>query len=449
MGAARSGASGGRPGGVDPSTADLDGIDLSDFDFWARSLEYREAAFAALRTRRPVPFFAEPDFGDFAQGPGYYALTRHGDIFEASRRPEVFESGQGATEIVDLPEHFREFFGSMIELDDPRHTRLRKIVSRGFTPKRLERLQGHVQRIAEGIVDDVAERGECDFVTDVAARLPLKVICDMMGIPEADYEFVFDRTNAILGVHDSEYVAQTDDSNDLAAALLTAGGELAQLVQELGRKRVEAPTDDLISALVNTDVDGERLTDAELASFFILLVVAGNETTRNAISHGLRLLTDNPDQHRLWASDFERYAPTAVEEIVRIASPVIWMRRTAASDVELNGNRFSAGDKVLLMYWSGNRDEDVFDEPQRFDITRDPNPHVGFGGPSPHFCLGAHLARREITVMFRELFTRLPDIHATGEPDRLRSLFINGIKHLPCAFTPTGRSRRGRPGSSD
>ena len=411
-----------------------DDIDLSDFHFWARPLHERETAFATLRAHRPVPFYAEPlTVPGFERGPGYYALTRHADIYEASRRPEEFRSGQGATSITDMPEEFREYFGSMIELDDPRHTRLRKIVSRGFTPRMLKRVQGQVEASATTIVDDIAEQGTCDFVTDVAARLPLKIICDMMGIPGADYDFVFDRTNVILGFGDPEYVAESDD---IATALLRAGGELTQLVSDLGRYRAEEPADDLISALVNANVDGESLTDAELASFFILLVVAGNETTRNAMSHGLRLLTQNPDQHRLWASDFERYAPTAVEEIVRVASPVIWMRRTVSRNTELNGQSFAQGDKLLLFYWSGNRDEDVFDDPQRFDIARDPNPHVGFGGPSPHFCLGAHLARREITVMFRELFDRLPDIHATGEPDRLRSNFINGIKHLPAAFTP-------------
>lgn len=419
---------------TEAATPAIDDIDLSDFDFWARPLPEREAAFAALRRRRPVPFYEEPVvLSGFERGPGYYVLTRHADIFEASRRSDVFRSGQGATSITDMPEEFREFFGSMIELDDPRHTRLRKIVSRGFTPRMLKRIQDQIDRAAAGIVDDIARQGSCDFVTDVAARLPLTIICDMMGIPESEYQFVFDRTNVILGFGDPEYVEQSDD---IGTALLTAGSELAELVSALGRSRTENPTDDLISALVNANVDGEALTDAELASFFILLVVAGNETTRNAISHGLRLLTENPEQHRLWTSDFERYAPTAVEEIVRVASPVIWMRRTAAEETELNGHRFAAGDKVLLLYWSGNRDEDVFDDPQRFDITRDPNPHVGFGGPSPHFCLGAHLARREITAMFRELFERVPDIHVAGEPQRLRSNFINGIKHLPAEFTP-------------
>ncbi|MQA87607.1 MAG: cytochrome P450 [Streptosporangiales bacterium] len=400
--------------------------------FWVRPLPEREAAFSLLRQYRPVPFYPEPDLGWLEPGPGYYALTRHEDIVEASRQPEVFSSAKGATSVADTPEDFLEFFGSMINLDDPRHARLRRIVSQGFTPRMIKKLEDDVQRAAALLVDDVIDRGECDFVTEIAARLPLKIICDMMGVPERDYDFVFDRSNVILGSQDPEYIPE---GGDVPTVLLTAGAELSEMVQELARHRVANPTDDLTSALVNANIDGEQLTTQELGSFFVLLVVAGNETTRNAISHGLWLLTQHPDQRDLWASDFEAYAPTAVEEIVRVASPVIWMRRTLTRDHELNGHRFAEGDKVLLMYWSANRDETIFDDPYTFDITRSPNPHVGFGGPGPHYCLGAHLARREITVMFRELLRRVPDIHASGEPSRLQSTFINGIKHLPCTFT--------------
>ena len=409
-----------------------DDVDLSDIEFWSRPLDEREAAFAALRRERPLAFFTEPEIegSTIPTGPGYYAVTRHADILEASRQPEIFSSASGATNIADMPPEFLEFFGSMINLDDPRHARLRRIVSRGFTPRMLQKVEDDVQRAASAIVDDVIGKGECDIVTEVAAKLPLKIICDMMGIPPSQYEFVFDRSNVILGAGDAEYVPQ-DDINQIIAAILTAGQELSLMVQELGRERQADPTHDLTSALVTAEVDGERLSDAELGSFFILLVVAGNETTRNAISHAMLALTENPDQRKLWADDFEGAAPTAVEEIVRWASPVIWMRRTATQDSTLGGRPVKAGDKLLLFYNSANRDEDVFDDPFRFDVRRDPNPHVGFGGPGPHFCLGAHLARREITVMFRELFRRVPNIDVTGEPDRLRSNFINGIKHLP------------------
>jgi cytochrome P450 len=411
-------------------------VDFSDLEFWGRPIEEREAAFAHFRADEPVPVFEEPEPDvDFIQkGPGYYMLTKHKHVLEASRQPEIFISGRSATGIFDMPPEFAEFFGSMINMDDPKHARLRRIVSRGFTPRMLAKVEDQVQQAAERIVDDILAAGSCDFVPEIAAKLPLKIICDMMGIPEKDYQFIFERSNVILGASDPEFVP---DGGDIAGALLTAGSELSTMVQELGRYRRDNPVDDVTSKLVTASGDGETLTDQELGSFFILLVVAGNETTRNAIAHGLHFLTQNPDQKQLWLSDFERYAPTAVEEIVRYASPVAWMRRSVTRDYTLEGgHELKEGDKVLLYYWSADRDEEVFTDPLRFDITRDPNPHVGFGGPGPHFCLGAHLARREITVMFRELFRRMPDIHAAGEPDRLRSSFINGIKHLPAQWTP-------------
>jgi cytochrome P450 len=413
----------------------VDEIDLSDIDgFWTRPPAEREGAFKTLRERRPIAFFEEPDLETdlIPKGRGYYALTKHAHILEASRQPELFCSGKGATSIIDMPEVMLDFFGSMINMDDPRHARMRRIVARGFTPRMLAKVEQDVQRAAAECVDRVIEKGECDFVTEVASRLPLKIICDMMGIPERDYDFIFERSNVILSNGDPEYIPE---GSDILTAFLTAGSDLSNLVQELGKYRRDNPIDDLTSALVNAELDGEKLDDQELGSFFILLVVAGNETTRNAISHGMKLLTDHPDQRKLWVDDFEAVAPTAVEEIVRVASPVIWMRRTVTTDgARIGDHEFTEGDKLILFYNSANRDTDVFDDPFTFDVRRNPNPHVGFGGPGPHFCLGAHLARREITVMFRELLQRVPDIHATAEPDRLRSNFINGIKHLPVAF---------------
>jgi methyl-branched lipid omega-hydroxylase len=414
----------------------LDQVELSDLDFWERPMDERAEAFAVLRADLPRGFFAEPETIAFPQGPGYWALTRHADVVEVSHRPADFCSSKG-TNIVDLPPDFLEFFGSMINMDDPRHVRLRRIVSAGFTPRMLESMKSDVEGIAAGIVDGIAGRGECDFVTEVAALLPLRVIVDLMGIPRSEEQFIFDRTNVILGFTDTEYVADQDPVN-MTVAILTAGQELAELVQALGEDRLKNPRNDLTTALVNAEVDGDRLTPQELASFFILLVAAGNETTRNAIAHGLHALSVHPEQRDAWRADFDGLAPTAVEEIVRWASPVIHFRRTVTQDgVRLGDQEFSEGDKLVLWYWSANRDELVFDDPHRFDLTRQPNDHVGFGGPGPHFCLGAHLARREITVAFRELFRRLPDIHAVGEPERLRSNFINGIKHLPAEFTPS------------
>ena len=403
--------------------------DLSDLEhFWTAPIAERAAAFAALREREPVPFYAEPTFGLLPPGPGYWALTRFDDVVDASRSPAVFTSGAGATNITDLPPEFLEFFGSMINLDDPRHARLRRIVSCGFTPKRLAALTEEVQRTAARIVDDALAHGECDAVTAISARLPLKIVCDMMGVPESQYDFVYTKTNVILGLSDPEYV---QDTENVVMAVLQAGNELAELMRELGRAREQQPKEDVTSALVNAQIDGERLTPDELASFFILLVVAGNETTRNAISWGLHLLTEHPEQRRIWLAALDGVTPPATEEIVRWASPVIFMRRTLSTDAVLGGQAMRAGDKVAMFYWAANRDPRHFADPDTFDVRRTPNHHVGFGGPGPHFCLGAHLARREMTVMFRELLTRAPDVHATAAPRRLQSMFINGIKALP------------------
>jgi len=411
------------------SDLSLEDIRLGEVQFWSLPRDVREGAFATLRRERPISFHEEPEVPFLGKGPGFWALTKHEDVLEVSRNPEVFSSARGGVTIIDQPPEFAEFFGSMIVMDDPRHARLRRIVSRSFTPGMLRKVEADVESAAREIIDTVADKGTCDFVTDIAAALPLKIICDMMGIPASEYRFVFDRTNIILGAGDPEYVA---DFADIVPATLQAGQELASLMADLVRVRRERPTDDLTSALVHAEVDGEKLTPAEIGSFFVLLVAAGNETTRNAISHGMKALCDYPDQRAVWSRDFAAVAPTAVEEIVRWASPLIHFRRTATRDTELAGQTIRAGEKVVMFYSSANRDEAVFSEPYRFDVRRDPNDHVGYGGPGPHFCLGAHLARREITVMFRELLRRLPGLEITGEPAYLLSFFINGIKHLPC-----------------
>jgi methyl-branched lipid omega-hydroxylase len=408
------------------------GIDLSATEFWGLPLPERAASFAVLRAQQRPQFFAEPEVAFAEKGPGSYALVRYADIVEASKHPEVFCSRRGATGIVDLPTEFNEYFGSMINMDDPRHARLRRIVSRTFTPRMIAGFEEDVRRAATVIVDDLLATGPCDFVSRVAARLPLKIICDMMGIPDDQYEIVFANSNVILSGFDPEFLSE--DPDQVAVKLLGAGQALADLVTDLAATRAHAPAGDLVSALVTGNVDGERLTSAELASFFVLLVVAGNETTRNALSHALMLFTEFPEQRALLLADLEGRIGGAVEEIVRYASPVLFMRRTLTRDYTMNGQDYREGDKVVLYYYSANRDEAVFPDPERFDISRAPNPHVGFGAPGPHFCLGAHLARRELTVLLRELLTRVPDITA-GEPDRLLSSFVNGIKRLPCQFT--------------
>ncbi|RJL34451.1 cytochrome P450 [Bailinhaonella thermotolerans] len=414
--------------------------DISDLGFWRLPPEERMAGFAALRRLDKPVFVPELKVPFIKHGPGYHALVRHADVVEASRNPEIFSSEPAANSILDMPRWLSVYFGSMINMDDPKHAKIRRVVSRAFTPKVLAKMESDLAGAAARIVDDVVREGPRDFVAQVAARLPVQVICDMMGIPERHHEMVLHRTNVILGNTDSEYtgIEYTGTRADFGRLnvargllkLMLAGNDLHRLAMRLGARRRREPADDLTSALVNANVDGERLTDQQLGSFFILLVAAGNETTRNAIAHGLKLFTDHPDQRELLMSDYDRHIGGAIEEIVRYSTPVIHFRRTLTRD----HGHYRKGDKVVLFYNSANRDEDVFENPDEFDITRSPNPHVGFGGPGPHYCLGANLARREITVMFRELFTRLPGIRTTGEPDRLFSNFINGVKRQPYTF---------------
>ncbi|GAA1564339.1 methyl-branched lipid omega-hydroxylase Cyp124 [Actinomadura kijaniata] len=424
-----------------PATLRVEDIDISDLRFWQRPRPEREAAFAVLRAAGAPRLFAEPEVPFTRRGDGYWALVRHADVVEASRNPKVFSSEPNATSMVDSPSWLRRYISSMIDMDDPRHAKIRRIVSRAFTPKTLAKTEDDIARRAARIVDELVASGPGDFIPKVAVRLPVEVICDMLGIPDSYYPRVVRLTNIVLGNTDAEYTGITPEMGRLRTGLglakvALASRELHAIAAKLGRERVAEPTGDLTSALVNANVDGEKLTTREFGTFFLLLVVAGNETTRTALAHGLKLLTDNPDQRDLLLGDFDTHIAGAVEEIVRCSTPVITFRRNVTEDHEMNGHAYRRGDKVMLFYNSANRDETVFPDPDRFDITR-PNvrDHVGFGGPGPHFCLGANLARREITVMFRELFTRLPDLRAAGEPDYLTSSFINGIKRLPCTFT--------------
>ncbi len=401
----------------------LDEINLASFDFWLR--DDVDGALAKLRRERPVTWHQHPD-----SGRGFWSLTRYDDIAAATRDHETFSSAFGIQVMTD-PEDMERLgaIRSMISTDPPRHTKLRGVVNRGFTPRMVARAEESVRRRAREIVDAIAPKGEIEFVSEVAAVLPVAIICDMMGVPETDRPRLLDLTNRLLAGGDREY-------GGTKATLLEAGAELREYGLWLGRSRLEHPQEDITTTLVHAEVDGEAMAPQDLGPFFLLLIAAGNETTRNAISHGLWALTRFPDQKRRWLDDLDGRATAAAEEIVRWASPLLHMRRTVMGDTTFAGVEMRRSDKVAMWYVSANRDETHFADPYRFDITREPNDQGGFGTGGPHFCLGAHLARREIVVMFTELLRRLPDIEATGKPEKLRSNFIHGIKRLPAAFKP-------------
>lgn len=407
------------------TTLTVDEINLASFDFWLRDDVH--GALARLRRERPVAWHQHRD-----SGKGFWSLTRYDDVAAATRDWETFSSAYGIQAMTD-PEDSQMLGAvrSMISTDPPKHTKLRSVVNRGFTPKMVARSEEAVRRRAREIVDAIAPKGEIEFVSEVAAVLPVAIICDMMGVPEPDRPRLLDATNRLLAGGDPEYGGTLD-------SLRQAAEELRDYGLWLGKSRLEHPENDLTTTLVHAEIDGEAMPPQDLGPFFLLLVAAGNETTRTAISHGLWAFTQFPDQKRRWLSDLDGHAATAAEEIVRWASPVMHMRRTLTRDTAFAGVEMRKGDKVAMWYISANRDEAYFPDPYRFDVTRTPNEQGGFGTGGAHFCLGAHLARREVIVMFTELFTRLPDIEATGKPEKLRSNFIHGIKRLPAAFKPVG-----------
>jgi cytochrome P450 len=421
-----------RVNGAAPPDIPLSDVNLGSWGFWALDDDIRDGTFATLRRENPISF--QPEFVQegLDEGRGHWALTRYDDVFYASRHPEVFSSAAGIVIGEQTPE-LAEYFGSMIVMDDPRHTRLRNIVRSAFTPRVLavieDSVRGRARRLVAAMVANHPD-GKGDVVAELAGPLPLQIICDMMGIPEEDHHQVFTWTNVILGFGDPDITTEFDE---FAGVAMDMGAYATALADD----RRANPGDDLTTSLVQAELDGERLTSSEVASFFILLAVAGNETTRNAISHGVLALSRYPEQRNDWWDSYDEVAPTAVEEIVRWASPVAYMRRTATRDIELSGVQMGAGDKVTLWYGSANRDESKFADPWTFDVRRQPNAHLGFGGGGAHFCLGANLARREITMAFEELHRQIPDMAATEEPDRLQSAFIHGIKRLPVAWTPS------------
>jgi cytochrome P450 len=367
--------------------------------------------------------------------PGFWALTRHADIRRVSRDHEVFSSSAeeyGGVMLDLMPPDVLEATSSILMMDNPRHSLIRRLISTAFTPRRIALIEDQIERQARQIVDDLVPLGEADFVSAVAARLPMWTVSEMVGIDESLREDVTRAADELVGWNDAE---QVDVDGDNLMVMLNAMGTLHNAAFDLCEKRRAKPEDDLISALVAAEVEGKRLTDEDIAAFFCLICVAGNDTTRQTTSIAMKALCDFPDQRNLLVADFDAHIGTAVDEFVRWATPVMTFRRTARIDVEVGGQRVLAGDKLLLLYPSGNRDEAVFADPHSFDITRKDNDHVAFGGGGVHYCLGAHVAKVQLRTLFRELLTRVPDL-TVGQPDYLASNFIHGIKRMPCTFTP-------------
>ena len=403
---------------------DILDVDLVDPDVYARGGVPHES-LRLLRERAPV--CRHP--GD----PEFWAVTRHEDVVYVSRHPELFSSYRRLALFPEpTDEHLAMQRMMMLNQDPPEHTRKRSIVNKGFTPRTIGRLEEHVREICRNLIEEVAARGEADFVRDVAAPLPLYVICELLGVPPEDREKVFEWSNRLIGADDPDLRSSDQEGLDAAAELYAYANELAM-------DRRAHPRDDIVTELLRPH-GGKELSVEEFDLFVMLLTVAGNETTRNAASGGMLAFFEHPDQwerlvadHR--AGDRDGLIRTAPDEIVRWVSPVNLFRRTATLDTRLRGRPIREGDKVVVFYASANRDERVFPDPYVFDVGRDPNPHVGFGGGGPHFCLGAHLARLELRLLLETIADRIPGIAPAGEPHRLRSNFVNGIKRMPVRFT--------------
>lgn len=399
----------------------LDDIDLLAAT-WGRHVPHDQ--FDLLRREAPVFWHPEPN------GTGFWAVTKHEDVRMISRDTERFSSELGGTFIPDQTEEaLAQIRLTILNMDPPKHHRYRRLVSRGFTPRVIGKLIDDIDHRAEAVVDEIAERGECEFVNDVAAKVPVQMICEMIGLEPETWPKMVELSNRLIGSFDDpDY--QVEEGQEQAAAM-----EVYAMCDAVAADRREHPRDDIMTALVNAEIDGERLDDMDLNLFFVTLVVAGNETTRNLINHSMLALIEHPEQAQMLRDDPTLW-DSAVEEMLRWGSSIHNFRRTATQDTEIRGVPIKEGEKIVMYYASANRDEEVFDDPHVFDITRTPNDHVTFGGGGVHFCLGASLARAEIKATMRQLVDRLPDIELVGPPNRLHSDFVNGIKTMPIRFTP-------------
>ncbi|MGE5287002.1 MAG: cytochrome P450 [Micromonosporaceae bacterium] len=399
------------------------GFDFTDPDLCQQRVPAEE--LAELRRVAPVWWSQQPRGSGGFDDDGYWIVTRHADVQYVSRHSDIYSS-EAKSALIRHPQPVTEESLALqrlilLNLDPPHHTKLRGIVSRGFTPRAINSLREALTDRAAKIVQAAVAEGTGDFVTDVACELPLQAIAELIGIPQEDRRKIFDWSNQMVGSEDPEY--QTDS--------MTAGAELVGYSLQLAEQRKQCPADDIVTKLVNAEVDGDTLTNDEFGWFMILLSVAGNETTRNAISHGMLAFLDHPGQWELYC---EQRPKTAVEEIVRWATPVTVFQRTALQDTVLGGQQIRAGQRVAIFYRSANFDEEVFGHPERFDILRDPNPHLGFGGTGTHYCLGANLAKLEIELIFSAIADVMPGIRKAGDAERLRSGWLNGIKRLPVSY---------------
>ena len=409
-------------------------IDLSAKSFWAKSQDERDRAFAVLRKENPVPW-SGPAESDLLPAElntmGFWSLTKHEDIRMASRHPEIFSSAQGIT-MEDFAPEMTEVAQSFIAMDAPRHAQLRGITMDAFKPKNMRRLQDWIRGHARDLISEMSPRGEGDFVELVSTKLPGRIFGSFFGLPPGEvHEKTIDAAQRLLGWTDPEVCAGRTGLELFTGAVMDLHETAAMLIP---RRRAD-PGDDLISWMVQAEFDGKKMTDDELKAFFVLLAVAANDTTRHASAQAIYAFSRFPDQKALLVEDVPGRIDTAVEEVLRWASPLLHMRRTATQDVTVRGSEINAGDKVVLWYISGNRDEDVFEDPFKFNILRNPNPHIAFGGGGPHFCLGAALARTMLRSMLTEVYTRIPDISAPL-PNFQQANFINGINSLPATWTP-------------